>query len=153
EISGGTVNIGSQRFLVTGAAGFIGSHLAEALLGQGARLTVVDILDDFYSPNIKKANLEDIRRAGDYDFHQLDICDYDAVRNLIRTTRPDVIVHLAARAGVRPSIEQPRLYDKVNVSGTMNLLEASRECQPSKFIFGSSSSVYGATSKAPFSES
>jgi len=142
----------SQRVLLTGGAGFIGSHLAEALLCKGFQLTIVDNLDDFYSPVWKKANLEDIRRLGQFEFSSLDICDYVKLRELMMRTRPEVVVHLAARAGVRPSIEQPRLYDQVNVTGTVNLLEVCREIGVKKFIFGSSSSVYGATSKTPFTE-
>ena len=142
----------SQRILLTGGAGFIGSHLSEALLRRGAQLTIVDNLDDFYSLAWKNANLDEIRRAGHFEFCAVDICDVDNMREVIKRARPDVVIHLAARAGVRPSIEQPRLYDHVNVSGTVNLLEICREVGVKKFIFGSSSSVYGATSKAPFSE-
>jgi len=141
-----------QRILLTGGAGFIGSHLSEALLHRNAQLTIVDNLDDFYSPALKKATLEEIRNLGDYEFHAVDICDTQSMHNVIARSRPDVVIHLAARAGVRPSIEQPSLYGKVNVSGTVNLLELCREVGIKKFIFGSSSSVYGATSKAPFSE-
>ncbi len=142
----------SQRVLLTGGAGFIGSHLAEALIQKGHRLTIVDNLDDFYSPARKQRNLDEIRRSGSYEFIPADICDVQRMRELIGRLRPDSIIHLAARAGVRPSIEQPLLYDRVNVSGTVNLLELSRELGVARFLFGSSSSVYGATSKAPFSE-
>ncbi len=141
-----------QRILLTGGAGFIGSHLSEALLHRNAQLTIVDNLDDFYSPALKKATLEEIRNLGDYEFYVVDICDTQSMRNVISQSRPDVVIHLAARAGVRPSIEQPSIYAKVNVSGTVNLLELCREVGIKKFVFGSSSSVYGATSKAPFSE-
>ena len=141
-----------NRILLTGGAGFIGSHVAEALVRKGVALTIVDCLDDFYSPAWKRANLADVGRAGAHEFSEVDICDYDALRNVVARARPDVIIHLAARAGVRPSIEQPRLYERVNVAGTVNLLELAREFGVQKFIFGSSSSVYGATSRAPFSE-
>jgi UDP-glucuronate 4-epimerase len=141
-----------QRILLTGGSGFIGSHLAEALLHRDIRLGVVDNLDEFYSPVWKRANLEEIRRAGDYEFHQVDICNFEALREVMQRFRPEAVIHLAARAGVRPSIEQPRLYEQVNVCGTVNLLELCREIGITKFIFGSSSSVYGATSQAPFSE-
>ena len=143
---------GFRRFLLTGGAGFIGSHVAEALLRQGAELTIVDSLDEFYSPAWKNANLDEIRSTGDFRFLAQDIRDTQGVRKLFAQLRPEAIIHLAARAGVRPSIEQPYLYDQVNVAGTLNLLEACREYGVQKFIFGSSSSVYGATSKAPFSE-
>ena len=141
-----------QRVLLTGGAGFIGSHLAENLVCRGAQLTIVDNLDDFYSPGWKKANLEEIRRAGSYDFYAVDICAREQLREVVARAQPEVMIHLAARAGVRPSIEQPLLYQRVNVEGTLNLLELCREFRIAKFIFGSSSSVYGATSRVPFSE-
>ena len=142
----------SQRILLTGGAGFIGSHLAEALLLKNAQLTIVDSLDDFYSLDRKRENLEEVSRVGKYDFSAVDICDPISLREVIIRSRPDIVIHLAARAGVRPSIERPSLYEAVNVSGTVNLLDICREVGVRKFIFGSSSSVYGATSKAPFSE-
>jgi UDP-glucuronate 4-epimerase len=141
-----------KRILLTGGAGFIGSHLAEALLRNKFSLSIVDNLDDFYSPAWKKANLETIRRTGNFDFFAHDICDKNRMREVVAGVQPDTIIHLAARAGVRPSIEQPELYERVNVAGTVNLLELCREFRVSRFIFGSSSSVYGASSRAPFSE-
>ena len=141
-----------RRVLLTGGAGFIGSHTAEALLRHGDQLTLVDNLHDFYSPLSKKENLQDIRRAGNFDFHLADICNKQQLREVVSQSRPEVIVHLAARAGVRPSIEEPNSYVDVNISGTLNLLELCREFRIRKFVFGSSSSVYGATSRAPFSE-
>ena len=146
------MSIQYDSILLTGGAGFIGSHLAESLLRQRANLTIVDVLDDFYPPAWKKANLEEIRQCGNFEFSAQDICDAQGVKSLFARIRPQAVIHLAARAGVRPSIEQPCLYDQVNVAGTLNLLEASREFGVRKFVFGSSSSVYGATSKAPFSE-
>jgi UDP-glucuronate 4-epimerase len=141
-----------RRVLLTGGAGFIGSHLAEELLRRGVQLTIVDNLDDFYSQTWKRANLEDIRKAGNFDFVGQDICDIEGIREAIAVARPDALIHLAARAGVRPSIEQPRLYERVNIAGTVNLLEICRELGVAQFIFGSSSSVYGASSRSPFSE-
>jgi len=138
--------------MLTGGAGFIGSHLAEALLGQGAELTIIDNLDGFYSPARKKENLEEIRRKGRFEFREADIRDEAQMKQVFAEARPDVLIHLAARAGVRPSIEEPRLYESVNLAGTVNLLELCRTFRVSKFIFGSSSSVYGASSHAPFSE-
>jgi UDP-glucuronate 4-epimerase len=146
------MNDSFRRVLLTGGAGFIGSHLAEALLRHGSDLTVLDNLDDFYSPERKRSNLELVRKVGEFLFEEVDICDFQALRQAVKRTRPRTIVHLAARAGVRPSIEDPRLYESVNVTGTMNLLELCREFQVRKFIFGSSSSVYGASAQAPFSE-
>jgi len=141
-----------KRVLLTGGAGFIGSHVAEALLRKHVSLSIVDNLDEFYSPAWKKANLESIRKIASFDFFDLDICAMDRMRETVAAIQPDAIVHLAARAGVRPSIEQPRLYEHVNVAGTVNLLELCREFHVSRFVFGSSSSVYGASSRAPFSE-
>jgi UDP-glucuronate 4-epimerase len=141
-----------ERVLLTGGAGFIGSHVAEALLRRGVKLTVVDNLDRFYSPAWKKENLAEVRRAGAFEFCEGNICDEKALREIFARTRPTSVIHLAARAGVRPSIEQPLLYERVNVQGTVTLLELSREFHVARFLFGSSSSVYGATSRAPFSE-
>lgn len=143
----------SPRVALTGGAGFIGSHVAEALLRRGVKLWILDNLDEFYSPAWKKFNLEDIRRVGSYEFSRVDICDMASVRKSLERARPEVVIHLAARAGVRPSIEQPHLYEQVNVAGTLNLLEICRQLPVRKFLFGSSSSVYGATGCVPFSES
>ena len=142
----------SHHVLLTGGAGFIGSHLSEALLRRGLQLSVVDNLDDFYSPAAKRANLEEVRKVGNFEFCELDLCDFDALRQAISKLRPDTIIHLAARAGVRPSIENPQLYERVNVAGTVNLLEAARQVSVKRFIFGSSSSVYGVTNRVPFVE-
>lgn len=142
----------TQRVLLTGGAGFIGSHVAEALLRRGVELTILDNLDDFYSPAWKKENLEEVRRVGRFEFVEGDICDDKALREVFAWTRPTAVIHLAARAGVRPSIEQPLLYERVNVQGTLQLLELCREFRVGGFLFGSSSSVYGATSRVPFSE-
>jgi UDP-glucuronate 4-epimerase len=142
----------AQRVLLTGGAGFIGSHVAEALLRQGYQLAIVDNFDPFYSPRWKQSNLEDICHAGGYEFYEVDISDMEKLSEVVALTRPAVVIHLAARAGVRPSIEQPHLYQRVNVEGTLNLLELCRRFRVGRFIFGSSSSVYGATSCVPFSE-
>ncbi len=142
----------SNHVLLTGGAGFIGSHVSEALLRRGLQLSVVDNLDGFYSPAAKRANLEEVRKVGNFCFCELDLCDFDALRQAISKLRPDTIIHLAARAGVRPSIENPQLYERVNVAGTVNLLEAARQLGVKRFIFGSSSSVYGVTNRVPFSE-
>jgi UDP-glucuronate 4-epimerase len=146
------VNGNPKRVLLTGGAGFIGSHVAEALLRKHVSLAVVDNLDEFYSPAWKKANLESIGKIGSFDFFDQDICEMDGMREIVARVRPDTIIHLAARAGVRPSIEQPRLYERVNVAGTVNVLELCREFQVSRLVFGSSSSVYGESDQAPFSE-
>ena len=141
-----------ERVLLTGGAGFIGSHLAEALLRRGSHLTIVDNLDTFYAPSWKEANLKAVRETGEFDFEALDICDREALAKVMARVQPHVVIHLAARAGVRPSIEQPSLYEQVNIAGTVNLLELCRKNKVGKFVFGSSSSVYGESGNAPFSE-
>jgi len=141
-----------KSVLLTGGAGFIGSHLAEALLRRGSRLTIVDNFDPFYDYHLKKANLEASGRVGSYEFYAVDICNKARLSEVMALHRPEVVIHLAACVGVRPSIRQPHLYEQVNMAGTLNLLELCREFHVDKFIFGSSSSVYGATDRAPFSE-
>ena len=141
-----------MRILVTGGAGFIGSHLSERLLREGHSLTIVDDLNDFYSPAVKRANLEAVRRAGQVTVHEADICDEEKMFAIGREQKPDAIIHLAARAGVRPSLENPLLYEHVNVRGTTVLLEMARQLRVPKFVFASSSSVYGIASRVPFTE-
>ena len=138
--------------LVTGGAGFIGSHLVEALLGEGQEVVVLDNFDEFYDPAVKRRNLEPLAGRSGFQLIEGDIRDARLVEGLFTTHRIGVVVHLAARAGVRPSIEQPLLYADVNVNGTVTLLEACRKHGIGKFIFGSSSSVYGNNDKVPFSE-
>jgi UDP-glucuronate 4-epimerase len=138
-----------MNVLVTGGAGFIGSHLVEALLARGDGVTVLDCFDDFYAPAVKRANLAPVRDRVTLVEGDLNRPD-DVAKALAKT--PEVVFHLAARAGVRPSIEQPALYSHVNVTGTAALLEACRLRGVKRFVFGSSSSVYGARSQAPFSE-
>ncbi len=140
-----------MRALVTGAAGFIGSHLCERLLAGGYSVVGVDSFDDFYDPQVKRCNIKTCVKNTGFRLLEADIRNTDA---MIKSASDgvDVIVHLAARAGVRPSIEQPLLYADVNINGTMVLLEAARRCGIKKFIFASSSSVYGNNKKVPFSE-
>jgi len=139
-----------MRVLVTGGAGFIGSHLVEQLLACGHQVVVLDDFNDFYDPQIKQANIAGF--AADVTVYHVDLRDSDSVRNLFRREKIDVIAHLAARAGVRPSIQQPRLYYDANVTGTLHLLEAARVTGVERFVFASSSSVYGASKTIPFSE-
>lgn len=143
----------AASILLTGGGGFIGSHLAEALLRRHHPLAIVDNFNEFYPSAWKRSNLEEVRLAGDFDLHVCDIREFQKLRDVFRKFRPSVVIHLAALAGVRPSIERPLEYEQVNVGGTANILELCREFQVEKLIFGSSSSVYGATSVAPFSES
>lgn len=142
-----------KRILVTGGAGFIGSHLVDHLLGEGAwNITVVDDFNDFYSPDIKRANIAGHLTQSSYKLVEADIRDGAAMERLFADSKFDLIVHLAARAGVRPSLAEPKLYAETNISGTLNLLELSREHGIKQFVFGSSSSVYGINAKVPFSE-
>src|SRR5512145_330817 len=106
-----------MTIFLTGGAGFIGSHLAERLLKHGHQLILLDDLNDFYSPQIKQHNLAEIKSWGNYEFVEADICDLSHLTQLFKQYRPEVVIHLAARAGVRPSLEQPLLYEKVNVQG------------------------------------
>jgi len=141
-----------MRVLVTGGAGFIGSHVSERLIRLGHEVAIVDDLNDYYSPDLKVANLREIRQAGWFHFFKADICDESEMHRVFATVRPEAVIHLAARAGVRPSLEQPLLYEAVNVRGTLVLLEQSRLHGVSKFVFASSSSVYGNEDKVPYSE-
>jgi UDP-glucuronate 4-epimerase len=138
--------------LVTGAAGFIGSHAAEALLARGFHVIGVDNFCDFYDRSWKEMNLKSIGDGKGIAVEELDICDGPRIAKLIATAKPAAILHLAAMAGVRPSIEQPAYYSQVNVVGTTHLLQAAVENNVRKFIFASSSSVYGNLSRVPFRE-
>jgi len=144
--------VDSKVILVTGGAGFIGSHLVERLLAEGRRVIVLDNFDSFYDPAIKRCNISAVLDHEGYRLVEGDIRDEDAIEALFASESIDAVVHLAARAGVRPSIEQPALYTSVNLSGTTVLLEACRRHGVGRFVFGSSSSVYGNNKKVPFSE-
>jgi UDP-glucuronate 4-epimerase len=141
-----------QKILVTGGAGFIGSHLVEKLLADGWRVVVLDNFDSFYDPAIKRRNVAEAERSPDYSLIEGDIRDEDLLSRLFAAQKFDAVIHLAARAGVRPSIEDPALYTSVNLDGTTRLLEACRLNNVKRFIFGSSSSVYGNNRKVPFAE-
>jgi UDP-glucuronate 4-epimerase len=141
-----------RRIMVTGGAGFIGSHLTERMLAEGCEILCLDDFNDFYDPALKRQNIVGYLENRRYSLVEGDICDRDLVMKLVRKWHPQAIVHLAARAGVRPSLEQARLYAAVNVAGTLNLLEVARALGVGKFIFGSSSSVYGLNEKVPFRE-
>ena len=141
-----------MNYLVTGGAGFIGSHLCERLLKQGHSVVVLDNFNDYYDPQMKRRNVEPMLGHSRFRLVEGDILDWDNLETLFERGSFEVVVHLAARAGVRPSIAEPLLYEEVNVRGTMNLLEMSRHQGVAKFIFASSSSVYGKRSQVPFSE-
>jgi len=139
-----------MRILVTGGAGFIGSHLVEKLLELGYGVAILDDFNDFYDPQIKRANIAAVKNH--VPVFQIDLRNNNAVRDLLHREKFDAIVHLAARAGVRPSIAQPQLYYDTNVTGTLHLLDAARAAGIERLIFGSSSSVYGICKRVPFSE-
>jgi UDP-glucuronate 4-epimerase len=142
-----------MNFLVTGGAGFIGSHVCERLLRDGHAVWAFDDLNLFYDPQLKRRNLRDIQSlAKPFEFVHGDLCDRAALDELFGSVKFDQVIHLAARAGVRPSLEEPALYQRVNVEGTVNVLEAARKNRVKKIIIASSSSVYGVNSKVPFSE-
>jgi UDP-glucuronate 4-epimerase len=142
-----------QNILVTGGAGFIGSHLVESLLAEDAwRVTVIDDFNDFYDPALKRRNVAPHLERADFQLVEADIRERAALERVFAATQFDCIVHLAARAGVRPSLTEPFLYAETNITGTLNLLECARQTGVPQFVFGSSSSVYGINAKVPFSE-
>ena len=142
-----------KNFLVTGGAGFIGSHLVDRLLATDvANVTVVDDFNDFYDPSIKHNNIQDHLKDSRYTIHEIDIRDRAKLEKVFTASNFDCVVHLAARAGVRPSLSEPQLYTETNINATLNLLELARQHKLQQFVFGSSSSVYGINAKVPFSE-
>lgn len=142
-----------KNILVTGGAGFIGSHLVDKLLAENDwKVTVVDDFNDFYSPEIKRNNVAHHLENENYKLFETDIREAAVLERIFARTQFDVIVHLAARAGVRPSLSEPKLYTETNVNGTVNLLELAKQHNIKQFVFASSSSVYGINSKIPFSE-
>jgi len=142
-----------MNFLVTGGAGFIGSHVCERLLKDGHSVCAFDDLNPFYDPTIKQRNIGDLQSlARPFTFVDGDLTERADLDEVFASAQFDQIVHLAARAGVRPSLEEPALYQRVNVEGTVNLLEAARLAGVNKVTIASSSSVYGVNSKVPFSE-
>ena len=142
-----------MKLLVTGGAGFIGSHLIERLISENHNVWCLDNFNTYYDPAIKWRNIETIRQHADFKLIKGDILDDSLLNQIFTENQFDVIVHLAARAGVRPSVEQPKLYEEVNIRGTMNILEMAKEHNIKKVVIASSSSVYGNNKKIPFSES
>ncbi len=140
-----------KTLLITGGAGFIGSHLVDSLI-ENNNIICVDDFNDFYSPEIKKNNILNHLKHNNYKLYELDIVDYGRLERVFNENKIDCIVHLAARAGVRPSLLAPVLYARTNITGTLNLLELARKYNVNKFIMGSSSSVYGSRTDGPFNE-
>src|ERR1051326_5285766 len=142
-----------KNLLITGGAGFIGLHLVYPLLATNVeRITVVDDFNDFYNPSIKRDNIREHLKDLRYSIHEADIRDLAALAHVFNKSNFDCVVHLAARAGVRPSLSEPQLYTETNINGTVNLLELARQHDIKQFVFASSSSVYGINTKVPFSE-
>ena len=141
-----------ETILVTGGAGFIGSHLVERLLARGNRVICVDNFAPFYPPEVKRRNIERLLTNERFELVECDIRSEDDLGKIFYTHEIDSVIHLAARVGVRPSISDPLLYQDVNIRGTLNLLELSREKGIKNFVFGASSSVYGASEQIPFRE-
>ncbi|MBS1921532.1 MAG: GDP-mannose 4,6-dehydratase [Bacteroidetes bacterium] len=141
-----------KKILVTGIAGFIGSHLGERLIREGHSVFGIDNFDPFYPRKYKEENLKQLKRSDAFSFREADIRNQTLLANIFKNNDIDLVIHLAAKAGVRPSMLQVAEYYDVNMNGTVNLLECMRQHQVSKMIFGSSSSVYGNNIKVPFSE-
>lgn len=142
-----------MSILITGGAGFIGSNLCEKLVSLGLEVICLDNFNNFYNPKIKKSNITGLISKENFKLIRGDILDKEALEKIFIENEIEIIVHLAAMAGVRPSIENPLLYEKVNIEGTLNILECMRKFKLNKLIFASSSSVYGGNKKIPFSES
>lgn len=138
--------------LITGAAGFIGSSLADRLAARGDTVVGLDNFDPYYDVSVKRRNISSTLNHPKYSFYELDICDGPSVLRLFERERPDVVVHLAARAGVRPSLQDPNLYHRVNVIGSQHILDACRQYPVSHLVWASSSSVYGGSTRVPFDE-
>jgi len=140
------------KVLITGAAGFIGSNLSKKLLKENYKVIAFDNFNNYYNSKFKEQNIAPLLKKKGFQLERADVTDKKKVNKTLKKYRPNKVIHLAARAGVRPSIEQPLLYQKVNIGGTLNLLEACKENRVKQFIFASSSSVYGGSSKIPFKE-
>lgn len=142
-----------MKILITGGAGFIGSNLAKRLMDRGDKVVIIDNLNDYYDPKLKKDRVKHILKGYDFKFYKGDIRDEKLLDKIFKTEKLDKVMHLAAMAGVRNSLLDPKLYEEVNIRGTLNLLELSVKYKIKNFVYASSSSVYGNNTKVPFSES
>ena len=142
-----------MKILVTGGAGFIGAHLCQKLIKKQQKVIIVDNFNHYYDPELKKERVSNLLEEGSYTLYKADICEYSQIDMIFEKEKPDLVIHLAAMAGVRYSIENPLVYEKVNVKGTANLLELMKKHQIERLIYASSSSVYGGNKKLPFKES
>jgi len=143
-----------MSIVLTGGAGFLGSHLLEALLREGREVVVIDNFDPFYPPETKRRNLAEVRRAGEFRLVEADVGDVEGCMAglALRPGQVEAVIHFAARPGPRPSVREPLLYERLNVGGTVGVLELARRLEVPRFIFASSSSVYGARTEVPFRE-
>lgn len=141
-----------MKILLTGCAGFIGSNLTDRLLSEGFKVVGIDNFNNYYDPHTKRENLKEVKDNKNFTLFREDILNFDKLKKIFSSEKPQKVIHLAARAGVRPSIRNPKLYSEVNVLGTVNLLKLSADFKVNQFIFGSSSSVYGESKKLPFAE-
>lgn len=140
-----------MKFLVTGAAGFIGFHTSQYLLSRGDSVIGIDNLNDYYDPTLKDARLDKLKDSNNFNFHKIDIINKEAVDDIFKAESPDIVINLAAQAGVRYSLENPYAYIDSNITGFMNILEACRHNPVKHLVYASSSSVYGANTLMPFS--
>lgn len=140
-----------QKILVTGAAGFIGFHLSKRLLSEGKQVLGVDIVNDYYDVTLKEARLEILKKEEGFQFWKTDLADLAGLEEIFKAHKPDAVVNLAAQAGVRYSIQNPHAYMNSNLVGFLNILECARHYETKHFVYASSSSVYGANTKTPFS--
>ncbi|MCA9460048.1 MAG: NAD-dependent epimerase/dehydratase family protein, partial [Nanoarchaeota archaeon] len=142
-----------KKILITGTGGFIGYHLANRLLKEGKKIVGVDCMNDYYDPRMKEKRNKKLLVNENYKFYQIDFSVFDKIDEVVEKEKPDLIIHLAAQAGVRYSIDNPWAYESANTLGTMNIFETAKKHNIKRVLFASSSSVYGANEKAPFAES
>ncbi len=142
-----------MKILITGGAGFIGSHNAKNLIEKGHSVVIVDNFNKYYNPQLKRDRIKALLSGKDFKLHEVDIADFEGLRKVFQENNIDIVIHQAAQAGVRYSLENPFVYEASNVKGTLNVLECCKEFKTKKLVFASSSSVYGNRSKTPFKES